>query len=204
MNKFSLYAEILYLGFVYEKGRVHRKRWNVIYKRMLRKQLQLWSNIVLLMRDIPFSENDRAVLEDFLRLCEGDKKILAIYKIVSEKIIGFERNGFADITPGKGQNEESKVLIGLLHDLLGELDKEMEAVFFMPGEKAYYILRALHNVPRYFFYERQSEHLSTRINFQNAVSYCLSSLKQPLKQTYIDKYSFGGQMFGNNWIDDNG
>ncbi len=183
MDKNTLYAEILYLGFVFEKGRVSKKKWSLIYKKHLGKQIVQWNKAVSLMNDVQTTEEDVSFFKNFIEFCECSNEFIKIYSCTYSRLKEYEKINFADVTSVLDHSAESKVLITLMRDLICETTVLLASnKLWIPVEEVYIRLNALHNIPRFF--SDQPIDGKNKIDFKITVEYTLSNMNDQMKSKY--------------------
>jgi len=176
MRKNSLYAAILYSGFVSEKRHIYRLKWNIAYKRTLRAELKLWSDIVDRMKVTQLQEDDFKSFHEFLTLCNKNKRIMrnhiAGYDLVNE----MSCDNFRNLNQGTS-NPKEKIILDLLEDLISDSINTLNTSgLLIPGKELSEYIRALHNLPRYFFYFPLERKYAPRTSFELTLEYTYSNL----------------------------
>ncbi len=165
-------GELLYIGFVAEKGRSSMRRWGRRYKNTLRNHMRAMSEINLLLFD---SSNIDTVLQDFMDLCVSDPEIGKFYHFSSgmEGII-WENNGndFPQI---------NQFMKEILEELLEELSKR-----FVNKNRVYHLLRILHNLPRVYLTQGKSlcNLQQKRISERDALRYAYQNMNVEDQEKY--------------------
>jgi hypothetical protein len=75
LGKNNIYAEILYRGFVCEKGRVYSWLCKYSYRNILELQVGLWKKILSRMADNTYTKEDLDLLKYFIKLCRDKEGI---------------------------------------------------------------------------------------------------------------------------------
>lgn len=187
MDKNIIYSEILYLGFVFEKGRISKKKWNFIYKKHLRRQIALWNKAVMLMNNVQMTAEDVSFCKNFIKLCEYSNEFKKIYSCTYPRLKEYEKINFNGVTFVQDDSTESKVLITLMHDLIGE-SAALLAVkkFCTPVKEIYVLLNTLHNIPRFF--GDQPMDGKNKIDFKVTIEYTFSNMDNKLRSKYHSVY----------------
>ena len=84
LGKNNIYAQILYRGFVCEKGRVYSRLWKYSYRSILELQVDLWKKVLSRMADNTYTKEDSDLLKHFIKLCEDKKEIGEFYNIQAD------------------------------------------------------------------------------------------------------------------------
>jgi hypothetical protein len=183
MDKNTIYSEILYLGFVFEKGRISKKKWSLIYKKHLGKQIVLWNKAISLMNDVQMTEEDVFFFKNFIEFCECSNEVKNIYSCTYPRIKEYEKINFADVTSVQDHSAESKVLIKLMNDMICEIDTLLALnKLFTPVKEIYILLNALHNIPRFF--RDQPIDGKNKIDFKMTIEYTLSNMNDQRRSKY--------------------
>lgn len=183
MDKNTIYSEILYLGFVFEKGRISKKKWSLIYKKHLGKQIVLWNKAISLMNDVQMTEEDVSFFKNFIEFCECSNEFKNIYSCTYQRIKEYGKINFADVTSVQDHSAESKVLIKLMNDMICEIDTLLALnKLFTPVKEIYILLNALHNIPRFF--RDQPIDGKNKIDFKMTIEYTLSNMNDQRRSKY--------------------
>ena len=184
MNKNSLYAAILYSGFVSEKGHIYRLKWNIFYKKVLSKELKLWSDIITRMKDPRLNEEDFNLLNEFINLCNKNNKIKRNHIVGYELVRELKLINYKSLIEGS-KNPKDKIIIELLEVLIADSNNILnEQGILIPGKKLFVYIRALHNLPRYFFNSQLGKDLSSKTNLDLTLEYTFSNLDEINKKKY--------------------
>lgn len=174
MDKISTFGELLYIGFNYEKGICKSKGvWKFGYKESLKKHLVFLRGIVIRINIDEVTEEDNNILINLRKLCESNKGLKRIY--FSTPNLESKLNSRLVINKINNNHYYEKVINKLMLEMIEEL---LTALNDKPinKKKVHMLLRALHNLPRFYF------------NIKNKTFYNL----QGLAISYVDavKYSF--------------
>lgn len=82
MTKNSIYGEILYVGFVAEKGRVFSQIRSYSYRKAIREHF--WQRMIWRMMDCSYTEEDEQLMDDFIGLCQTQKSFENIYSAIKK------------------------------------------------------------------------------------------------------------------------
>ena len=183
MDKNAIYSEILNLGFVFEKGRISKKKWSLIYKKHLGKQIVLWNKAVSLMNDVQMTEEDVSFFKNFIEFCECSNEFKNIYSCTYPRIKEYEKLNFAGVNSLHDYGVESNVLIKLINDMICEIDTLLALnKFFAPVKEIYKLLNALHNIPRFFGDQPMGG--KNKTDFKTTIEYTLSNMNDQLRSKY--------------------
>ena len=148
MYKQDVLGELLYIGFVAEKGRCYGKRWNLKYRRILRCHIEVLSKLLDTM--IQDQTDISYMMEEFVGTCDNNAEIGKFYRI-SDKVrnqldnrkINWERkeHNYAKV---------NELMVLLMEELLTEVNK-----FIIKNRNIYYLLNILHNLPRVYLGEEK-------------------------------------------------
>lgn len=170
----EIIAEIIYIGIVAEKGRCYNAYWSFAYKKTLKLHIKSLYKLSLLL-DKPSLDAVSAVNE-FISLSSSHPEISRFYSFQKERIF------VTDITISHKKFRRAFCVLKILFsDLLDELNK------CLPNkEKVYYMLNALHNLPRVYFNGGKSlcGISKCHINENEALTYSFLDLNSTLRQNY--------------------
>lgn len=173
MHKEDVIGELLYIGFVAEKGRCYRKNWGFKYKKILRKHIYLMLQLSeLMLNKEPVDE----VLRDFIVVCNQINEIGKFYKI-SLNI------GNIDWKDG-GNNFEriNQIIYKLLLDLKSEINR-----LFVNKKHIYSLLCILHNLPRVYLGENKITLCNLKqpaISEEAALQYAIQNIDNNVYERY--------------------
>lgn len=183
MDKFSAFGELLYIGFRYEKSRCKsRGLWKFGYKKRLTEHLEFLKSIINRLDVGEISDEDYHVFTNLKRLCENNKDLKRIYfndssienKLKSNLILN-ETNNF------NHQQTINNLMLELVEHLLLTLKSKPT-----DKAKAHMLLRALHNLPRFYF--NQSDSLygfqNQGISFDDATEYSISNMDEGFRHKF--------------------
>jgi hypothetical protein len=185
MDKNTIYSEILYLGFVYEKGRVYNKKFSFTYKNFFQIQIKMWEQIIVMMSQNGLSEVDYKFYNEFLKLCDSNKEMKKIYSYAYEKVKRIEKENNFGISSTRNLGDEAEQLLKILNELINELlTLVSQTKLIIPGKKIFVRLNALHNIPRYFVNVPQDSRILNKIDYNTTVEYCFSNMDNELRSKY--------------------
>lgn len=168
-------GELLYIGIVAEKGRCYGIRWNGKYKRILKKHIFLLNGLLELI-----SEEDVTKIESyinkFMYQCKNNEQIGKFYQF---KVI----NNYK-LTHGLCYTEINNMMKILFYDLMHEMKK-----MFVSKIKIYYLLCALHNLPRVYLGKNKDTLCCINQNVvtkEEAFEYTYQNMTVELRKKYFD------------------
>ena len=173
MNKQEIVAELLYIGFVAEKGRCYNRMWQINYRKTIRKHIKIMAKLNDVLNDIADFD---CVLNELFFACRHNKEIGKFY------------NFTVDINKIKLEDKYINYpqVNGLMQDLINDLDKEVNKVF-VNNKKVYYLLCSLHNLPRVYF-GRDNKTLcqlgQLSISEEEALEYSYSNMNAKERERY--------------------
>ena len=186
MDKFASYGELLYIGLNAEKGRAKsRGFWKTGYKASLIKHMTFMRKIIIRMNISVFDENDRELMKEFLDICENEKSIAVFYNIsqdIKKTLRSCEQLAFTSSTTDHFANSLNALLLRLVDDLLESLK-----VKSIDKEKVFILVRALHNLPRFYLNEKSETLFNIRqsqITYEDAVKYAFDNMDNVSKEKY--------------------
>lgn len=186
MRKNSLYAQILYSGFSYEKCKINTQLWRYSYKKTLKKQIDLWQKILSRMEINPFTDDDKAVLNYFDQLCGKNIKIARNYSIQINLLHKINNKTFYDIQT-EINSKKDIIIINLMKELMKELMELVNHKIFINSNRAYLVIKSLYNLPKYFIYNSKTfEDTSTKteLDFYKVINDSFSNMDSKMKKRY--------------------
>ncbi len=188
MEKKSVYAELLYIGFVTEKGRCKSKGiWKIGYRKQLYCHMVVLNSISNCLNDDEITEKDAQAIKDLFSLCNSEKEIKTVYYTKGNLFEKAKQNNFKIIT-SNDLNKSNLIINKLLIEITSELLKLLEKKLFLNKQKIYMLIRAAHNLPRYYFNEKEETlcGLCTRISisYQDAVEFSFSNMDEETRLKY--------------------
>lgn len=183
MEEFSAFGELLYIGFRYEKSRCKSKGlWRFSYKKRLMEHLEFLKSIIYRLDVGGISDEDYHIFTNLKRLCESRKDLKRIYlndssieNKLKSKLISNKTNHL------NHQQTINNLMLELVEHLLLTLKSKPT-----DKAKAHMLLRALHNLPRFYF--SQSESLygfqNQGISFDDATEYSFSNMDEGFRSRF--------------------
>ena len=193
MKKNILYAEILYLGFVYEKNRAYVNFYKLGCRRFFLLENFMWKNILNRMKNGSFVNEDEIFLSLFLEECRKNKEMKKCYNIAYEKIYRFKSEKFFRLEQEVTNGDNDNLIISLMSELVDEMLLIFNSNrFFIHENKIHELTRVLHNLPRYFLEERTEKFQDSMeyagLSFENAIKYSFFNMSDESKNKYC-KYN---------------
>lgn len=128
IEKNAVLGELLYMGFVFEKGRCKSSGiWKYTYRKSLKKHMNLLNEIAICMQKEFEKEEDNAFLRKIYEEIQCDKVLRQVYP-VNKTVDELNMKNFV-ITDCSNENKHIKVItliLKLLEDVLSELDKGLK------------------------------------------------------------------------------
>lgn len=140
----NLLAWILYSGFVYEKTGVYSNYWKNSFRKRISKQIVLWRVILAVLVDINNDFLFNQLLDDFSHKYLRDFPACYANGSFTYEHITQEEHEISSST-------EEMHIHKLMVQLVNELEILNRTYIFRKRDEMTYIMRALHNLPRYFF-----------------------------------------------------
>lgn len=154
MEKYSVFGEILYIGFVLEKGRCKSSGiWGLSYTRNLKKHIKLLERVAECMQNRFDVEADNILLREVCHELQADKVLKKHYPF--HKVLDKINHDENMITECQESNQHLEIILlirKLLEDILTELDKGIKKDKKRIGRMIF----ALHNLPRVYLREKAS------------------------------------------------
>ena len=145
IEKNAVLGEILYIGFVFEKGRCKSDGiWKYSYIRSLKKHIILLEKVAKCMQTKFQIERDNLFLKKIYYEIEADIVLKSNYPFC--KLIEEEEILIKDCQDENQHLEINNLIIKMLEDILVELNKGMRK----DKEKITRIIFSLHNLPRVY------------------------------------------------------
>lgn len=150
MEKYSLFGELLYLGFVCEKGRCQRLNFlNFKYRKVLKKHISLLQMILKCILKPELTKEDSKTLSLFIKSIKNDKELSRYYPFNNENILFIveEKYEIIDSIDRNKNNENVNILMDLL---ITEIIELLCKNIFVNNNKIIMLIRAAHNLPRVY------------------------------------------------------
>lgn len=179
MYKQDVIGELLYIGFVAEKGRCGG-RWKIGYKKTLKNHLFALSKLLETMADKKANMN--SAIKDFYKIGIDDPQIRKFYSISRDMLSQIEND---KIIWEEGINEFSKVnylMMLLMNDAINEINST-----FTSRRKIHNIIRSLHNLPRVYLGNGKKtlcELNQIEITQEEALQYTFQNMSEIHKRKY--------------------
>lgn len=186
MEKYSVYGELLYLGFVYEKGRcVSRGLWRFGYRRKLYKHISMLKKIITCMLNANITQDDTLMIEQFAKFITKEREMGKYYpltKQVQECFLISKYSLISSVDDSKNYKQVNNLMLSLVNEVL----KQLENVA-VNKRKVAMLLRALHNLPRVYL-ERNAITLCNinqpGIECSDALNYSFGNMDEATKRKY--------------------
>jgi len=142
------------------------------------------------MRAVPKGEEEHRLFQDFIRLCGSNGEIGKHYPLQPDSLALIERLSSAHSGSGIEQaasTRESMVILELMDELVAELRKLLKARLFVKWYQIHVVLRALHNLPRYFLHPTATGLFGIKnasVDFRHAIDYAMDNMDQSMRSRY--------------------
>jgi len=179
MYKQDVIGELLYIGFVAEKGRCGG-RWKIGYKKTLKNHLFVLSKLVETIADKKANMN--SAIKDFLEIGIDDSQIRKFYFISKDVLSQIENENITWEEDINEFNEVNYLMKLLLNDAINEISNT-----FTNRRKIYNIIRALHNLPRVYLGKGKKtlcELNQIEITQEEALQYAFQNMNEIHKRKY--------------------
>lgn len=179
MYKQDVIGELLYIGFVAEKGRCGGK-WKISYKKTLKHHLLALSKLLEAMFDK--SANMNSVIKEFLATGVNNPQIRKFYPISEDVISQIENDTIIWEESIKEFNKVNYLMKLLMEDAIVEISS-----MFTDRKKIHNIIRAFHNLPRVYLgkgKETLCELSQIEITQEEALQYAFQNMNEAHKKKY--------------------
>ncbi|MDQ2088217.1 hypothetical protein RBH29_17475 [Herbivorax sp. ANBcel31] len=191
MEKYSVFGELLYIGFVCEKGRCKSSGlWKWGYKKILYKHIVLLKHMIQCILVNKVTENDSYVLKKIVLLIQKEKHIGRYYPIKEEILTKLHECNYSIIN-SVDLGVSIKNINLLMSDIINEILELLDRGVFVDKKKITMLIRALHNLPRVYL----KKNLQTicdlnqpSIEYKDAIQYAFSNMDENTKQKYKKYY----------------
>lgn len=194
MEKYATMGEILYIGFVCEKGRCTPNHiWKFNYGRVLKKHMQVMHQLLYSMMYGTIEDNNFTIKEA-IKTIQQEPMLKKFYPFEANSISQDDKYLVMYIdTIEERTNYQSinKLMLSLIEELLQELKKTL----FIDKSKIYMLIRVLHNLPKVYLGNKTSTLCNLKIigiTAKEAMEYACLNMDEDTKkryQTYIDRYN---------------
>ncbi len=178
MNIHDVIGELLYIGIVAERGRCYGKCWKFGYKKTLRRHVIELNKLQKCLQSDD-KEFVKAVIEEFISVCNDNPEIGKFYN--------FQTNQVDKLYVGKGNIIIDRFIKELFLELTTEINRPI--IF---KKKVYYILCALHNLPRIYLGKDKATLCNLNqegILERDAIRYSLENMTVDMKKKYQNMVS---------------
>lgn len=191
MEKYSLFGELLYIGFVCEKGRCKSSGlWKWGYKRILYKHIVMLKQIIQCILLEGITDQDVSVIKKFIELAQTERDIGKYYPISEHMINLLQECNYSiinSVDPKKCNNNINHLMDEITSEILKLLDKGI----IVNKKKLSMLIRAVHNLPRVYLGNDKQTLCSLEqpaIDFRDAIEYSFSNMDKDTKQKYGQYY----------------
>ena len=147
IEKNAVLGELLYRGFVWEKGRCRSSGlWKYTYTKSLKKHINLLNEIAMCMQKEFAKEEDNAFLRKIFEEFQCDNVLRRAYRNMT--VDELKMKNFV-ITDCNDENRHTKIL-ALILKLLEEVSLELDKGLKKDKRKICDLLFSLHNLPRVY------------------------------------------------------
>lgn len=186
MEKYTTLSELLYVGFVFEKGRCKSSGvWRMSYGKGLLKHIELLHKIAICMISDSNLEEVNSILQDILTQIMNDAVLKLHYPITENSISLWKKDEWI-ITYVEKRKEffsVNNLIVKLLEDLLIELRR----TFLKDKKRVSMLIISLHNLPRVYIdssYETLCNLKMNGISQDEAIEYAKLSMDSNTKIRY--------------------
>lgn len=175
---YTILAEILYVGFCFEKGRVYTNYWKPWYKKKLKSQLEIWVKLISIIDKPELGGEDFIIIEEL-------KKMSSAYgfKHYDTYISSIDYSSFNNVLLISPFSARQKELMKFIMVLLQDLQRVLKG--YCKKREAFFLLRTLHNLPRALFNEEELINKSQRtLSCDDAINYAFSNMSDEMKTNY--------------------
>ena len=191
MEKFSCFGELIYIGFVAEKGRCNSVGiWKFTYKKSFNKHIEILNKLIQCLSINEITDNDFNVLQELVNLIQRDELIGKYYPIPQNTIAEIAQFNKSLINTVEISNNYNRINM-LMTEIATEILRLLDAGLFVNKEKILMLLRAIHNLPRVYLGSNKKTLCNLclpSIHTVEAIEYCFSCLDDQTKQKYMKYY----------------
>lgn len=191
MEKYSIFGELLYIGFVCEKGRCKSTGlWKWGYKKVLYKHIVLLKQMIQCMLVSEITDDDVSILKKLIELIQTEEDIGRYYPIDGETIKKLQDCNFLIVkTIDSNRNNNSVNL--LMNDITTEILENLSNGIIVNKKKITMLIKAIHNLPRVYLGNDTQTICNINqpsIGYKDAIEYSFSYMDKDTKQKYIKYY----------------
>lgn len=191
MEKYSLFGELLYLGFVCEKGRCKSSGfWKLGYKRILHKHIVLLSKLIQCILVSEISDNDALILKKFIESIQTEKDIIKYYPINEDTMKKLQDSNYSIITSIDSDRCNNNINL-LMNDITTEILELLDHKFFLNKKRIAILIRAIHNLPRVYLGKGLHTLCNIEqpaIDYKAALEYSFNNMDEDTRQRYRKYY----------------
>jgi len=191
LEKYSLFGELLYLGFVCEKGRCKSSGfWKLRYKRILHKHIVLLSKLIQCILVSEISDNDALILKKFIESIQTEKDIIKYYPINEDTMKKLQDSNYSIITSIDSDRCNNNINL-LMNDITTEILELLDHKFFLNKKRIAMLIRAIHNLPRVYLGKGLHTLCNIEqpaIDYKAALEYSFNNMDEDTRQRYRKYY----------------
>ena len=191
MEKYSLFGELLYLGFVCEKGRCKSSGfWKFGYKRILHKHIILLRQLIQCILVSEISDNDALILKKFIESIRTEKDIIKHFPLNGETIRKLQDSNYSIITSIDSDRCNNNINL-LMNDITTEIIELLDHKFFLNKKRIAMLIRAIHNLPRVYLGKGLHTLCNIEqpaIDYKAALEYSFNNMDEDTRQRYRKYY----------------
>lgn len=179
MYKQDAIGELLYIGFVAEKGRCYGRIWNFGYKKTLKIHVNILFDLANSLFEARTDVNN--IIAEFVGICDNHSEIGKFYNI-SKEMKAMIKHGKISWEEGCSYHKINQLMLFLLEDLLKKLDN-----FMIKKEDIYHIFNILHNLPRVYLGEKKETICKlnqVNISEEEALNYAFQNMDIIFREKY--------------------
>lgn len=174
----STLGELLYIGFVAEKGRCYEKKWSRSYRKTIRIHIQQ----LIKINELFYNESEATeTINHFIYICAENKQIGKFYCVCKDiKKIKWDKI-----------NYRCQKIWKLMNALLSDVNIEINKMF-VDWKRVYMLLNVLHNLPRVYLSKNEEtlcELKQSPISEKDALIYAEKNMDQQTREIYKDIYA---------------
>ncbi len=184
MYKQDVIGELLYKGFIVEKGKGSKKKFGFGYKKALKIHVYALAELLYYLYDTNIETNK--LIRSFFDMCYNNLRIGKYYSISDERMIQIENNTISWKERDYQYDKVNKLMELLMQELVNEIGN-----FLLNYNKINKIFRILHNLPRVYIGEgKDSLFDSDRIGIseEDALQFALMNMDEKYKKKYAQYF----------------
>lgn len=175
---YTILAEILYVGFCFEKGRVYTNYLKPWYKKKLKSQVEIWVKLISIIDKPKLEREDYIIIEELKKMSRSYG-----FKHYDAYISSIDFSSLDNVLQTNPFSDRQKELIKFIMVLLQDLQKVLKG--YCKRKEVFFLLRTLHNLPKALFTEDELINKSQRaLCCDDAINYAFSNMSDEMKLKY--------------------